>query len=408
MITGLCLSELGNEVVCIDVLPEKVKSINAGKTTLYEEGVEELLKRHLMKGTFKASVDPQEITKSDLTFICVGTPSRDNGSLDLKYIKSASSMIGKAIKTKKGYHVVVVKSTVTPGTCDNLVLPTLEKSSGKKLGEGFGLAMNPEFLKEGAAVFDFMNPDRVVVGGTDNVAINRVMQLYEPFSCPKIQVSLKTAEMIKVAANSFLATKISFVNEMGNICKEMDIDFRKVAEGIGLDARIGKQFLRAGCGFGGSCFPKDVKGIRAEAKRLGLKTTLLDATLEVNMRQPLRLISLLEKHMNVKGKTIAVLGLAFKPNTDDVREASSIIIVRELIARGARVRAYDPKAIDNFRPMFPDITYCSGAQQCLESADAVMVVTEWSEFANPKLYGNLLVVDGRGVTRTKNYEGICW
>lgn len=408
LITGVCLAELGHEVVCIDVLPEKVSRINRGETTLYESGLELMLRRQLEEGRFKASTDPGEIAKSDLTFICVGTPSRTDGSLDLTYVEEAAATIGSALKNKDSYHAVVLKSTVTPGTCERIVTPALEKSSGRPLGSTIGLAMNPEFLKEGAAIYDFMHPDRIVVGGNDEKAVEEAMRLYESFACPKLRGSLSTAEMIKIAANSFLATKISFVNEMGNICKQMGIDFRQVAEGMGLDARIGGQFLRAGCGFGGSCFPKDVKGIQAEAKHLGLRTDLLDAVLEVNRRQPLQMLAMLERHTPMAGRTIAVLGLAFKPNTDDVREASSITIVQELLRRGSRVRAYDPKAMDNFRTLFPGITYCGSVAECLQTADAVLIVTEWAEFADPTQYGGTLVIDGRGVTHTKNYEGICW
>lgn len=408
LITGVCLADLGNDVVCIDVLPDKVRRINEGKSTLYEEGLEELMRKHLESGRFRASTDMMAVLESDITFICVGTPSRANGALDLKYVKEASVAIGKTLEKKIGYHTVVVKSTVTPGTCESIVAPLLEKHSHRKMGDELGLAMNPEFLKEGAAIYDFMHPDRIVIGGNGPKAIEEVKRLYGSFSCPKLEVTLTTAEMIKIVANSFLATKISFVNEMGNICKQIGVDFRQVAEGIGYDARIGGQFLRAGCGFGGSCFPKDVKGIRAEARRLGMKSTLIDATLEVNRRQPLRLLQLLEDHLSLPGKTIAVLGLAFKPDTDDVREASAITIVDELLKRGAKVRAYDPKAMDNFRAIYPDISYCKDSNECLEQADAVVILTEWSEFADPAIYGDKLVIDGRGVTRTTNYEGICW
>ncbi|MEI6795588.1 MAG: UDP-glucose/GDP-mannose dehydrogenase family protein [Methanomassiliicoccales archaeon] len=408
LITGVCLADLGHEVVCIDVVPEKVARINMGMSTLFEEGFEEKLRRLLAEHRFRASMDPAEISTSDITFICVGTPSQQDGTLDLKYVRQASRMIGEALALKDRHHTIVVKSTVMPGTCDDVVAPELERASKKCIGKDIGLCMNPEFLKEGTAIFDFMHPDRIIIGGNDDRAIQEVKDLYEPFNCPKMEVSLITAEMIKIAANSFLATKISFANEMGNLCKQMGVDFRQVAEGIGYDARIGRSFLRAGCGFGGSCFPKDVKGIAAEAKRRGLNTTLLDATLEVNRRQPLIMLDLLEKHMSPGDKTIAVLGLTFKPNTDDVRDASSIMIVGELLKRGARVRAYDPKGMDNFRAVFPEITYCSSVNDCLNSADAVMIITEWTEFSAPEQYGEKLVIDGRGITRTNSYDGICW
>jgi UDPglucose 6-dehydrogenase len=408
LVTGLCFCELGNDVTCIDVIPEKVSSLNKGICTIYEDGLQELLVKHLENGRFKATTDPSVIADSEITFIAVGTPSQANGALDLDYVKGAAVTIGAAIRQKKGYHVVVLKSTVVPGTCQKSIVPALEEASGKKVGEEVGVAVNPEFLKEGAAIKDFMNPDRIVIGGNDEKSISLVRGLYSRFVCPFVEVPLTTAEMIKVASNSFLATKISFVNEMGNICKEMGIDFRQVAEGMGHDARIGKLFLRSGCGFGGSCFPKDVKGIYHEAKRMGLDPKLLEATLEVNKRQPERLIGLLQKHMPIGGKTIAVLGLAFKPDTDDIREASSILVVDMLIKGGAKVKAYDPKGMDNFRRIQPDIEYCSSAKDCIRSSDAVIIVTEWNEFADPSLYGDKLVIDGRGITKTNNYEGICW
>lgn len=408
LVTGLCLAELGNEVVCIDVVPAKVQSIMEGRAPIYEPGIDELLDRHLRSGRFRATMDMDQVAGTDVTFIAVGTPSREDGSLDLEYVRTAAQGIGKALASKDGYHVVVVKSTVTPTTTDTVVGPLVESSSGKRIGDGLGIASNPEFLKEGMAIDDFMNPDRVVIGTSDDCAADLVRSLYSSFDCPILTVPTATAEMIKVASNSFLATKISFVNEVGNICKDMGIDMRKVAEGMGLDARIGKQFLRAGCGFGGSCFPKDVAGLAAEAERRGLRPRVMRAALEVNAEQPLRLLELLDRRMDVRGRTVAVLGLAFKPFTDDIREASSLKVVSGLLERGASVRAYDPKAMDNFRRAYPDVTYCSSAQECLEGADVAMIVTEWPEFAPPEMYGDMLVMDGRGVTRTGNYEGICW
>jgi len=300
LVTGLCLAELGNDVVCIDVIPEKIEAIRNGKAPIYEPGVEELLEKHLRSGRFRATLDMGEAASTDITFIAVGTPSRADGSLDLGYISSAADGLGRALASKDGYHVVVVKSTVTPTTTDRLVGPALEKASGKRIGDGIGLASNPEFLKEGMAVKDFMEPDRVVIGASDEHAAAVVRTLYEPLDRPVLVVPTATAEMIKVASNSFLATKISFVNEVGNICKDMGIDMRQVAEGMGMDKRIGPQFLRAGCGFGGSCFPKDVAGLAAEAERRGLQPRLMRAALEVNAAQPARLLEQLDRRRSVK------------------------------------------------------------------------------------------------------------
>jgi UDPglucose 6-dehydrogenase len=280
--------------------------------------------------------------------------------------------------------------------------------SGKTLGQDLGVAMNPEFLKEGMAVADFMGPDRVVIGASDDRTFQEVASLYQGVDAPVLRTDLSTAEMIKMASNSFLAARISLVNEMGNISKAMGLDFREVAKGVGMDPRIGPLFLRAGCGFGGSCFPKDVKSIRAKARELGVRTDMLDATLSVNERQPLRMVELLNGRIRIEGSTVAVLGLAFKPGTDDIREASSLTVVAELLRKGAKVRVFDPQAMENFRGAFPHITYCRSAKECLEGADAALILTEWKEFSDPGLYGPMPVVDGRSITKTINYEGICW
>jgi UDPglucose 6-dehydrogenase len=408
LVSGLCFSEMGHRVICIDVIKEKIDSIRDGKVPIFEPQLDALLAKHLADGSFQASNDINDIGGTDLTFLAVGTPSREDGSLDLRYVEKAAEDVGRVLATKNGYHVVVVKSTVTPTTTDALLIPAIERGSGKKVGRDLGVAVNPEFLKEGMAVRDFMTPDRVVIGANDERAASIVRSLYSNFDCPTLTVPLATAEMVKVASNAFLATKISFINELGNICKSMNIDVREVAKGMGLDRRIGPAFLQAGCGFGGSCFPKDVAGIVAEAKRRGIVPELMQATLDVNKNQPQRLLALLDKHMDPRGRTVAVLGLAFKPFTDDIREASSLTIVRGLLDRGAIVRAHDPKAMENFRREFPMLDYCSSPQDCVSSADVVLIVTEWPEYYDPVMYGDRLVIDGRGIVLTKNYDGICW
>ncbi|HQN76115.1 MAG TPA: UDP-glucose/GDP-mannose dehydrogenase family protein, partial [Methanomassiliicoccales archaeon] len=385
----------------------KVESINAGAPPIFEEGLEEMLRRHLASGSFRATNDYSEVPGTDITFLCVGTPSREDGSLDLKYLLKATEDLGKALSKKKGRHIVVVKSTVPPNTTRDHVWPLLLKTSGKS-AKDLGLAMNPEFLKEGMAVNDFLNPDRVVIGATDDRTYGEVASLYQSVEAPILRTDPSTAEMIKMASNAFLAARISLVNELGNICKSLGLDFREVAKGVGMDPRVGPLFLKAGCGFGGSCFPKDVRSIRAQARSLGARTDMLDATLSVNERQPRLAVELLERRTEIYGSTVAVLGLAFKPGTDDIREASSLTVVGELLRKGAKVRAYDPQAMDNFKREFPQITYCSTAKECLKGADSAIILTEWPEFADPALYGSMLVVDGRGVTKTNNYEGICW
>jgi UDPglucose 6-dehydrogenase len=408
LITGLCFCELGHQVICIDVVGEKVKAIQAGRAPLYEEGLQGLLDKHLSNGRFHASLDYDEVLRTDITFLCVGTPSRADGSMDLSYLETATRSLAEVLARKKGYHVVVVKSTVTPSITDKFVAPLLASCSGKKLPKEIGVATNPEFLREGSAVSDFMHPDRIVIGASDARAGNVVKMLYQSFRCPILEVSPTTAEMIKMASNVALATRISMINEIGNVCKELNIDVRQVAEGIGLDERIGKAFLNAGAGFGGSCFPKDVKGLLALADQMGIKPLLMKAVLDVNEIQPLRMIDLLEEHLGLDGKTIAVLGLAFKPDTDDVRESRSIVVVRSLLNKGAKVRAHDPQGMENFSKLFPNIEYAKSAKECVKNAHAVLIMTAWPEYSEEKLYGAKLVIDGRGVVKTKNYEGICW
>jgi UDPglucose 6-dehydrogenase len=407
LVSGVCFAELGHQVTCVDTVKAKVESINAGAPPIFEEGLEEMLRRHLASGSFRATNDYSEVPDTDITFLCVGTPSHEDGSLDLKYLLKATEDLGKALSEKNGRHIVVVKSTVPPNTTRDVVGPLLLRSSGRS-ADDLGLAMNPEFLKEGMAVKDFLNPDRVVIGASDERTYEMVASLYERLQSPMLRTDLSTAEMIKMASNAFLAARISLVNELGNLCKSLGLDFREVAKGVGMDPRVGPLFLKAGCGFGGSCFPKDVKSIRAQARSLDVRTDMLDATLSVNERQPRKVIELLEKHTEVYGSTVAVLGLAFKPGTDDIREASSLTVVAELLRKGAKVRTYDPQAMDNFKREFPQITYCASAKECLKGADSALILTEWQEFSDPALYGSMLVVDGRGVTKTNNYEGICW
>lgn len=408
MVTGLCLAEMGNEVTCIDIVPEKVKEINEGKVPLYEPGLEELLRRNIAMDRFMASSEVEGIASTAVTFICIGTPSREDGSLDITQLLEAVGEVGGVLTQKEGDHLVVIKSTVPPTTTAEKVVPALEVSSGRKVGAEIGVAVNPEFLREGSAVHDFMHPDRIVIGAWEERDVSTLCTLYADLGCPIVRVDPTTAEMIKMASNAFLATKISFINEVGNLCKLIGVNVGRVAEGMGLDRRIGPHFLRAGCGFGGSCFPKDVRGLIAEAKKRGADTDIMEAVLRVNDRQPLRMVELLESRMGIAGRRIGVLGLAFKPGTDDVRESRAIPVIRELLKRGASVACHDPRAMDNFRVEFPEIEYCGSAAECVERSDAVLIVTEWEEYGDASLFKDKLVVDGRGVVRTPNYEGICW
>lgn len=409
LVSGACFAKLDNNVICVDIDEKKIDLINKGISPIYEEGLDEILSNN--KDKIKATKDYKfAIENSDITFICVGTPSKSDLSLDLTYIKEATSEIGKQIKNKNSWHLVVVKSTVLPGTTKDIVLPILEKYSGKKVGTGFGLAMNPEFLKEGIAVKDFLKPDRIVIGTYDEKSNDALKKLYEGFTCPIVETTLSTAEMIKYASNAFLATKISFINEIGNMCKKLGIDTYEVADGVGLDKRIGRAFLDSGIGWGGSCFPKDLDALISWYKKDNEKPEIIQSTVKINEQQPLRLIKLLKKHiLQINGKTIGILGLAFKPNTDDIRESRAIPIVKQLLKESANVKAYDPKAMNNFKKIFPKIAYCSSAQEVL-SSDAVLITTKWEEFKKLNYTGKI-VIDGRRIKEAESakiYEGVCW
>jgi UDPglucose 6-dehydrogenase len=350
------------------------------------------------------------LKNTDVTFLCVGTPSLKDGSLDVSYLKEATQHIATILKDKKTWHLIVVKSTVLPGTTQQIVLPLLEHHSGKKAGADFGLAMNPEFLKEGVAIQDFLQPDRIVIGSYDPRSRTTLRELYKNFSCPFVETSLSAAEMIKYASNAFLATKISFINEIGNLCKKLGIDTYEVATGMGLDNRIGRPFLDSGIGWGGSCFPKDVDALITWAKEINEPARIIESVKEVNTDQPLRLITLLKKYIPaLKGKTIGILGLAFKPDTDDIRESRAIPIIKELLKNGAHIKAYDPQAMNNFKALYPTIEYCTKATDVL-SADAILITTRWKEFTTLNYQGKI-VIDGRRLDQAKNaktYEGVCW
>ena len=402
LITGVGFASLGNKVIGVDLEKEKVEMINRGEAPIYEKGLEEKLKE--VKDNLTATSSIEELKDCELIFICVGTPSREDGSMDMKYIENAAGDISSILDN---YKLIIVKSTVVPGTTENLI-PVLEKN-GKKIGEDFGLAMTPEFLKEGCALEDFFKPDRIVIGFYDEKSKEILDRLYKDFDCPKLYTNLKTAEMIKYASNSFLATKVSFINEIGNICKKLGINTYEVADGMGYDDRIERKFLNAGVGFGGSCFPKDVNALIAKADEIGEESKLLKEVMGLNERQPLKLIELLKKHVpDLKEKNIGILGLAFKSETDDVRESRAIPVVRKLLEEGASVKAYDPKAIENFKKHFPDLKYCS-AEEVLDS-DAILILTDWDEFKNLD-YSGKVVIDGRRLLKAKEarvYEGICW
>jgi len=411
LVSGACFADAGNDVTIIEVDPVKVGMINEKKAPIFEPGLEVILTQTTGKN-LRAGLSYESIRTSDLTFICVGTPPNDDGSANLSFIESASRSIGAELQNASGYHVIVVKSTVPPGTTEKVVRPAVLASS-HMTEDTIGFAMNPEFLREGRAIEDFRQPDRIVIGSNSARAGDCVAEVYAKYSAPVIRTGLAAAEMIKYTSNAFLATKISFSNEIGNVCKELGIDVYEVMKGVGLDPRIGPKFLDAGAGFGGSCFPKDVSSLAVLAERAGIEPRILRAVLEVNERQPHRLVALLEQRAGtLAGKRIVVLGLAFKDNTDDVRDSRAIPVIRELLERGARVVAFDPMAGPNMRKIFPSIDYAGSAADALMGADGCLVMTEWPEFSriSHEFDGmkKRIIIEGRRILTCDGKEGVCW
>jgi UDPglucose 6-dehydrogenase/GDP-mannose 6-dehydrogenase len=431
LVSGVCLAEKGHSVICVDIDAGKVERINAGDSPIHEEGLDELLQRNVGKRLSATTDLADAVANTSLTIIAVGTPF-DGSAIDVSYIESASEAIGKALRDKPDFHTVVVKSTVVPGTSDNVVLPIVEKASGKVAGRDFGVSMNPEFLREGAAIGDFMDPDRIVYGATDERTLGVMDELYAVFpDTDKVGTTNKTAEMIKYTANSLLATMISFSNEMGNLCANLgDIDIVDVMRGVHLDRRVSPimdngdrvvpgiaTYIEAGCGFGGSCFPKDVKALIAHGEAAGEDMNILKSVVGINKTQPLLLIDLLRKHLDsLKGRKVTVLGLAFKPGTDDMRESPSIPIVKALAEAGAVITAYDPIAAEEAQKLFEDIpmAYADTVVEAVKGADAVVLVTRWEEFEDlPVIINGMdvapLLIDGRRMIdkdAVPRYEGI--
>jgi len=398
--------------------PEKATSINKGIPPFYEPKLQESLQKVVRNGYLKSTLDNKEaVLNTDITFIATATPSKPNGSINLQHIRNATREIAEALNKKDTYHLVVIKSTVVPGTTKNVVKPLLEKHSNKHCGSDFGLCMNPEFLREGSALHDALNPDRIIIGEHDKKSGDTLQALYQDFygdkTPPTIRTNLPTAELIKYANNAFLATKISFINTIANICEKIpEADITTVAKGIGLDQRINPQFLNAGLGYGGSCLPKDAKALIAFSNQLGYKPAMLQTVQEVNENQAKHAVEKAkEKLTELKGKKIAILGLSFKPNTDDMREARSIPIINQLLKEGAKVTAYDPIAIPNAKLILKEkIRYASSPVECLKDADCCIIVTEWEEIKKLKpedFTQNMrqpILIDGRRIYDPKQFS----
>lgn len=379
LVTGACFAEFGVEVTCVDVDKNKIERLNQGIIPIYEPGLDQIVEKNSKAGRLHFTTDIKTAVEQALVvFLAVGTPPKDDGSPDMSFYQSAAKSIAENMN---GYKVLVTKSTVPVGTGKWLREFVAENQITKT---NFGVASNPEFLREGAAIEDFMRPDRVVIGSNEEDAIAIMKDLYRPLyliETPIVITSLEAAELIKYAANAFLATKISFINEIANLCDKIGCDVHDVARGMGMDKRIGSKFLHPGPGYGGSCFPKDTRALTTVADQFGVETLIVDAVIEANERQRGAMIPKIEKLVgDLNGKQIGVLGLSFKPETDDMRESPATDIIKELQKRGAKIKAFDPVAMEEAKHLLPDIEYATDEFDAIEGADALVFLTEWNQF----------------------------
>ncbi|MBO9684499.1 MAG: UDP-glucose/GDP-mannose dehydrogenase family protein, partial [Flavisolibacter sp.] len=401
LVTGTCLAETGNHVCCVDIDERKVNKLKNGQITIYEPGLEKLFERNLKEERLSFTTSLKEgLEEAEIVFLALPTPPGEDGSADLKYVLGVAHEIGKLLTD---YKIIIDKSTVPVGTAEKVKAVISENYKGE-----FDVVSNPEFLREGVAVDDFLKPDRIVIGTTSERAQTMLTELYAPYvrqGNPIIFMDERSAELTKYAANAFLATKISFMNEIAQMCERLGADVDMVRKGIGSDERIGKRFLFPGIGYGGSCFPKDVKALMYSAKEANYDFKILDAVTEVNENQKSHLITKIKRYFgDLAGKHFALWGLAFKPNTDDIREAPALEIIRELIDAGASVSAFDPEAMENVKAIFGDkISFCETPYDCLQNADALIIATEWNEFRTPdfdKILSTIkepVIFDGRNV-----------
>ena len=398
LVSGTCLAELGNQVVCIDIDNAKIKNLRKGVIPFYEPRLDKLVTKNIKakKLSFDTNII-KAIRQSEIIFIAVGTPSMENGEADLSFVEKVAEDIGKNLKK---YAVVVIKSTVPPGTCRKI-----RKLIKENCAVSFDVVSNPEFLREGSAVLDFMKPDRIIIGTESKKAEKIMKELYQPLKSPILATNLESSEMIKYASNAFLATKISFINEIANVCEGIGADVEEIAKGMGLDPRIGKEFLKAGIGYGGSCFPKDVQALHQSAGINGYNFCLLKAVIEVNSNQRKLIIKKTEKLLGgLKNKTIGVWGLAFKTDTDDIRESAAVEIIELLLGKGTKVKTYDPIAGENAkRELSEEIIFCDNSYEAIKGNDALLIATDWDEFKKAdllkikKLLKEPNIIDGKNI-----------
>ncbi len=412
LVTAVGLSELGHDVIGADKIVNKIEKIKKGISPIYEPGLNEMLKKNLKNGnlSFSSNLD-KTLLSSDVIFVCVGTPQKEDGSADMSQIEEVSRMISRNLN---GYKLIVEKSTV-PVMTSMWIKRTV--SLYKKTDMDFDVASNPEFLREGSAIYDFLNPDRIIIGVETEKAKDILTEIYNKYKERILITNINTAELIKHASNSFLAMKISYINMISDICEKTNADVEKVADGMGLDQRIGGLFLKAGLGYGGSCFPKDIKALAKIGEDLGVNVNLLKEADKINLERVSLFLEKIKKALWIlKGKTIAVLGLSFKPETDDIREAPSIKIIRKLLREGSLLRLYDPEAMNNMSTVFPEekpqITYCDSPYEAVKDANALLIVTEWDEFKNldlnkvKKLMDNPIIIDGRNIYKYSEQKRI--
>lgn len=389
LVTGVCFAEFGVNVTCADTDKQRIAKLSEGESPIHEPRLSEMLQRNLQQGRIHFTTDTEHAVKQSLVvFIAVGTPSKQDGSADLQYVEEVARIIGKSLD---GYKVIVTKSTVPVGTGQK-IQEIIRAQNGNGSEGAFDVASNPEFLREGSAIEDFLRPNRVVIGATSPQAVAILQDLYRPLyliETPFVITSLEAAELIKYASNSFLALKISFINELANLCEVLGVDVHVLSKAMGLDQRIGSKFLHPGPGFGGSCFPKDTQALAQIARQHGSSIRLVETLVAVNEQQKLRMVDKIAGALgasangdSLQGKTIGLLGLAFKPNTDDVRDSPSITIIQELQRRGARVQAFDPAAMEQAQQLLPDVDYRSDPYHAAQESDALVLLTEWNEFRN--------------------------
>jgi UDPglucose 6-dehydrogenase len=417
-----CLADFGHCVTNVDIDTDVVDEINSGRSPIHEPQLPELVEEHGGQ-RLQATTDYDAVRETDITLLALPTPSNADGSIDTSTIEAATERLGQALAAKDDQHVVVVKSTVLPGVTEEQLAPLLQSGADATLGDDIHLATNPEFQREGSAVADFRSPDRIVLGTDTDVARERLETLYDPLlesaddEIPVVRTDTRAAMMIKYASNSFLASKVSLINEIGLVCKAYGVDSYEVADALGLDHRISAQFLRSGVGWGGSCFPKDTNALIAAAREAGIDPVVLQAVCDRNDRQPARLLELVDEHVDVSGTRVAVLGLSFKPGTDDTRNSRAVPVIEGLTERGASVVAYDPVAVEDIRERHPalEFTTAASAADALDGAHAAVVVTDWDEFAaldeEFDAMDQQVVVDGRRIIAARDgltYEGITW